>query len=133
MPSLKSYFLNLNLFAPLPDSNEEETDQQHRWNIIGTQVYILLFLFILIGIGLSLSLMHQTIIITLEHPTKEQFEHLPSNTKCYCSQISIPYRKFTSLDVTFHQIYSSDLINFRRYDSAQFLAIADFCRFSKAA
>ncbi|CAF1183481.1 unnamed protein product [Adineta steineri] len=152
MPSLKTYFLNLNLFTPSPDSDEQETDQQRRWNIISTRVYIVLTILIIIVVGLTLSLLKQSTMITLKNPTKEQFQLLPKDAKCSCSHTTIPYSKFVSMEPRFHQICSSDFVtdrwinainseadttyfyfeDFRRYGSAQFQALAGFCRLSKS-
>ncbi|CAF1190754.1 unnamed protein product [Adineta steineri] len=91
-------------------------------------------------------------MITINHPTREQFELLPKNAKCLCSRISFSYGKFTSLQASFHQVCSSDFVtdqwlkaissgvdstyfyftDFRTYGSAQFQALAAFCRLSKA-
>ncbi|CAF1195437.1 unnamed protein product [Adineta steineri] len=152
MSSLKEYFLNLNLFLPSPDSNEQENDQQRRWNIIGTRTYIILVISILFIIGLVLLLLEQRVMVTIPNPTKEQFERLPMNAKCSCSHISIPYGKFMSLKTSFHQVCSSDFItdrwlnavdsktnttyfafhDFRRFGNAQFQALAAYCRLSES-
>ncbi|CAF0788937.1 unnamed protein product [Adineta steineri] len=150
MPSLKEYFLTLNLFSPTSDSDEQENNQQRRWNTIGTRIYIILIIFILFIIGLILSLLKQTTMVTISNPTKEQFQRLPINAKCSCSHISIPYVKFMSLNTSFHQVCSSDFItdrwinaidsktnttyfvvtDFRRFGNAQFQALAAYCRLS---
>ncbi|CAF0797767.1 unnamed protein product [Adineta steineri] len=152
MPSLKEYFLNLNLFSPSSDSNEQENDQQRRWNVIGTRIYIILIILILFIIGLILLLLKQAMMVTIPNPTKEQFERLPFNAKCSCSHISIPYEKFMSLEASFHQVCSSDFItnrwlnaidsktnttyfpfqDFRRFGNAQFQALAAYCRLSES-
>ncbi|CAF4167388.1 unnamed protein product, partial [Adineta steineri] len=152
MPSLKEYLRNLNLFSPSSDSNEQETDQQRRWNTIGTRIYIILIILILFIIGLILLLLEQSMMITIPNPTKEQFERLPVNAKCSCSHISIPYEKFMSLKPSFHQVCSSDFItdrwlnaidsktnttyfafrDFRRFGNAQFQALAAYCRLSES-
>ncbi|CAF0868541.1 unnamed protein product [Adineta steineri] len=152
MPSLKKYFLNLNLFLPSSDSNEQETDKQRRWNIVSTRIYIILIILILFITGLILLLLEQPTMVTISYPTEEQFERLPMNAKCSCSHISIPYRKFMSLNTSFHQVCSSDFItdrwlnainletnttyfdfnDFRRFGNAQFQALAAYCRLSKS-
>ncbi|CAF1386151.1 unnamed protein product, partial [Adineta steineri] len=152
MSSLKEYFRNLNLFSPSSDSNEQENEQQRRWNTIGTRIYIILIIFILFIIGLILLLLEQSTMVTISNPTKEQFERLPTNAKCLCSHISIPYGKFMSLETSFHQVCSSDFItdrwlntidsktnttyftfqDFRRFGNAQFQALAAYCRLSKS-
>ncbi|CAF1455212.1 unnamed protein product [Adineta ricciae] len=152
MPFLKDYFLNLNLFEPRPESNEVQDNQTRRWNLLTTRVYLIVLLSTLIVIALFLSLTSQTTIVKVEFPTKQQFEKLPSNARCPCSQISFPHSKFVSLQTTFHQVCSSDVISvrwfqainlranatyfprgdFQTFGSAQFQALAGFCRLAKA-
>ncbi|CAF0766068.1 unnamed protein product [Adineta steineri] len=132
-------------------SDEIEDDQKRRWNIIATRVYILIIILSLIGSALFLSLITQTTMIKIKNPTKEKIQSLPSNARCPCSQISFPYGKFISLQKKFHQVCSSELVldrwlktintgpnstlflgtDFRAFGSAQFQALAGFCRLSK--
>ncbi|CAF1510720.1 unnamed protein product [Adineta ricciae] len=156
MSSIKSYLLNLNLLSLSNNNHAQKAGQQQqqhtRLNIICTRVYILFIVMVLFCTGLFLFLVGQTQLILIRNPTTEQFEELPPNTKCSCSQISIPYGKFTSLQATFHQVCSSDFVtdrwikainfgenttyfstyDFRTYGSAQFQALAGFCRLSKS-
>jgi hypothetical protein len=152
MLSLKKSVRDLNLFKSDPNSGEVEDDQSRRSNIISTRIFILLLMLILFGTGIFLSLIDETTIITLKHPTKEQFEALPIDAQCSCSQISLSYGKFISLQASYHQVCSSDFVSdrwlnvinsgtnstyfyisdFRTYGSAQFQALAAFCRLSQA-
>ncbi|CAF3645712.1 unnamed protein product, partial [Adineta steineri] len=152
MPSLKEYLLNLNLFSSSSDSNEQENGQQGRWNITGTRIYIILIVLILFNIGFILLLLEQSMMVTIPNPTKEQFERLPINAKCSCSDISISYGKFMSLNKSFHQVCSSNFVtdrwlnainsktnttyfafrDFRRFGNAQFQALAAYCRLSES-
>ena len=152
MPSLKTSLLTLNLFAPALDSNEVESDQERRWNIIATRIYIIILLLALFFIGAIFALIDQTTIATMKYPTKEQYEALPKDAQCACSRISLLHGKFTALETNFHQVCSSDFISdrwfqaidsganstyfftndFRTFGSAQFQALAGFCRLSKA-
>ncbi|CAF4136534.1 unnamed protein product, partial [Adineta steineri] len=153
MFSLKNYLRNLNVFPPSSNSEELEDDTQHQSNIIATRIFILTLILSLFGISIALLLMYQTTMITINHPTREQFELLPKTAKCSCSRISFSYGKFTSLQTNFHQVCSSDFVtdrwlkaissgvdstyfymqDFRTYGSAQFQALAAFCRLSKAS
>ena len=115
--------------------------------------FISLFLIIiLITFALYTWLSIQTTIVTIENPSIEQFELLPFDAQCPCSHISPSYADFTSIQVIFHQICSSDFIsdrwikaiyidlystnfdvsNFQTYGSAQFQALAGFCRLSQS-
>ncbi|CAF4040860.1 unnamed protein product, partial [Adineta steineri] len=152
MFSLKTYLRNLNVFPPSSNNEELEDDSQHQSNIIATRIFILTLILSLFGISIALLLMYQTTMITINQPTREQFELLPKNAKCSCSRISFSYGKFTSLQASFHQVCSSDFvtdrwlkaissgvdstyfnnIDFRTYGTAQFQALAAFCRLSKA-
>jgi hypothetical protein len=53
----------------------------------------------------------------MKYPTKGQFENLPSNARCSCSQISFPYGKFISLETNFHEVCSSDFVSDRWFKS----------------
>ncbi|CAF4201298.1 unnamed protein product, partial [Adineta steineri] len=152
MFSLKTYLRNLNVFPPSSNNEELEDDSQHQSNIIATRIFILTLILSLFGISIALLLMYQTTMITINQPTREQFELLPKNAKCSCSRISFSYGKFTSLQASFHQVCSSDFVtdrwlkaissgvdstyfnnmDFRTYGTAQFQALAAFCRLSKA-
>ena len=153
MRSTKNYLLNLNLFKPPADSGEIEDEHQHYSNILATRVYLAILPLALITIALYSWLSIQTAIVTLQYPTKEQFEVLPLDAHCACSRISLAYGEFTSIQSTFHQVCSSDFVSdrwiktlfagsvpvygypkpgdFRHLGSAQFQALAGFCRLSE--
>ena len=150
--SLKNYLRNLNIFEESTDNNEPINERQQRSNIIATRIYFIALIFIFIFLGFYLSLTTQIIIVTVDYPNEEQFNTLPPEAQCLCSHISVPYGKFTSLRPIFHQICSSDFISdrwvtalftganatyfslndFRGFASAQFEALAAFCRLSDA-
>ncbi|UJR17114.1 hypothetical protein I4U23_004010 [Adineta vaga] len=154
MSSLKRYLLTLNIFEKNnSNENEQQDDQREKSNIIATRVFIIVLILSLCETGFLLFITKQETLITIEYPTIQQFENLPSNTHCSCSHISIPYGKFTSIQTIFHQVCSSDFItdrwfnaihsqtntitffiknNFRNYGSTHFQALAGFCRLSKA-
>jgi hypothetical protein len=152
MFSVKNYLLNLNFFESSDDNTDREDEHQRRSNIIATRVYLIVLVLALIIITLIFALSLQTVIVTVEHPSKLQFEILPPNAHCPCSRMSIPYGEFTSIQWTFHQVCSSDFVSdrwieamfsysnstyfyytdFRTYGSAQFQALASFCRLSQA-
>ncbi|UJR38833.1 hypothetical protein I4U23_031498 [Adineta vaga] len=151
MSLLKNYLRTLNFFEPKPNSDERESEQQRRWNIIATRIYLLILIIALIIVALISWMDSQTIIVTLEHPTEEQFKTLPIDVQCPCSQVSISYGDFTSIQTIFHPICSSTFISdewirtinsgsnatrfkqtdFRKYGSAYFQSLASFCRLSK--
>ncbi|CAF1649337.1 unnamed protein product [Adineta ricciae] len=149
---LKKYFLELNLFKSDTCDHEVEDCQTRRLNIIATRIYLFLIICLLFGIGLTLSLINKNTLIIIKNPSREQFDALPSGEQCQCSQISLPYGKFMSLNVTYHQVCSSDFVSdrwinainfganssyfhvrdFRAIGSAQFQALAGFCRLAKS-
>ena len=151
MASLKNYFLNLNHFESSNDDVEQVDEHQRRTNIISTRIYLILLLLTLIILTIVAWLTVETTVITIENPSKSQFESLPFDAYCPCSRISILYSEFTSIEATFHQVCSSDfvsnrwikaiysgsdstyfsILDFRNYGSAQFQALASFCRLSK--
>jgi hypothetical protein len=153
MSSVKNYLLNLNLFESSDDSVDREDEHRRRSNIIATRVYLIVLALALITLSLVSWLTLRTTIVTVEYPSKVQFEALPFDAHCPCSRMSIAYGEFTSIQSTFHQVCSSDFVSdrwieaiysgsnatyfdikdFRRYGSAQFQALASFCRLSNAS
>jgi hypothetical protein len=153
MASLKNYLLNLNIFATTVDSDGREDEQKHRSNRIATRIYFVVLTLALINIATVSWLSLQTTTITIRYPTKDQFEKVPADAQCSCSRISISYGEFSSLQPTFHSVCSSDFVSdrwikaifsgtnttyfsltdFRTFGSAQFRALAGFCRLTKAS
>ena len=153
LAALKTSLLNLNLFAPPVGSGQIETDQQHRWNLIATRIYLVVLSLVLLLVVLVVGLSSETVLITVPHPTKEQIAILPRNSNCPCSKISLAYGQFTEIQVSFHQLCLSDFVSdrwiraiysgsnstyfsvndFRGFGSAQFQALAGFCRLTNLA
>ncbi|CAF1503361.1 unnamed protein product [Adineta ricciae] len=153
MSSLKKYLSNLNFFEPSPESNAGEDEHQRRTNIISTRVYLLTLILLLLLYAVVLYYIPLTTTITIQYPTKEQFEELPSDVNCPCSHISISHGEFTSIEAHFHQVCASDFVSdrwinatflgsnatyfhirdFRSFASAQFQGLASLCRLSKSS
>ncbi|CAF1215080.1 unnamed protein product [Adineta ricciae] len=150
MFSLKNYFRHLNLFQPVADSGEEENEQQRHFNILVTRVYIVLLIFLLIGFALFTKFKVETTIMKLQNPTEKQFDVLPIDADCPCSQISLSYGEFISLHANLHEICRSEFVSnrwikaifsgsnstyfnvkdFRTFGTAQFQALSGFCNIS---
>jgi hypothetical protein len=150
MSSLKDFFLNLNVFESSTDDDQIQDARQRRIYIIASRIYFIILISILIIVGIVSSLVRQITIVTVQNPSIDQFMDLPYDANCPCSRSSIPYEEFISIEVGFQQICSSDFISdrwiktissdanstyfdpqdFRTYGSAQFQALADFCRLS---
>lgn len=151
MSSIKAYLVDLNLFQPSDGTVEDE--HNHRSNIISTRIYLALLILIIIAFTLSLSFISETTRITLHHPSADQFSAIAAagEPDCPCSQISLVYEDFVTLEASFHQVCSSDFVSdrwirtifsglnasyffqpdFRRTGSALFQALAALCRLSK--
>ena len=153
MSCVKNYLQKLNIFEPSDQCDNRDDEHQRRSNIIATRVCFIVIPLALIIIALVFWLSFQTTTVIVDHPSKAQFESLPFDAHCPCSRMSIPYVEFTSIHWTSHQVCSSDFVSdrwmeaifsdsnvtyfyitdFRVYGSAQFQALASFCRLSKAA
>jgi hypothetical protein len=149
--SLKIYFRNLNLFQPPVGSNAREDEQSH-FNIIVTRVYLVALTVLLIAFGIFIWSQLETITVTIDNPHKQQFDELPLDADCPCSRISLSYGEFISLKPILHQVCESEFVtdrwikalfsdsnatyyyfkDFRTFGSAQFEALAAFCRLSKS-
>ncbi|CAF1463047.1 unnamed protein product, partial [Rotaria sp. Silwood1] len=146
---LINYIKNLNLYDDHEDLNL--VDQ-----LLSTRVFIiLLFLSLLIILSLTI-IIPQTRFITVNSPSSNDFEILfnsyTTKVLCQCSQTSIPYSQFVSLNPQFHQICSSDFISeqwfsslfnintinyypldFRLIASSQFQVLSILCKISRQA
>ena len=147
-----AHFRHLNIFESTPHQNEIEAQHQRRVHVIATRVYLIGLIFSLTLVGLYSWLGDQVIIVTVQQPSREQFNNLPAHTECPCSSIALYYADFTSFSPVFHQVCQSDFVSerwiktifsginttyfylpdFRTYGSAQFQALEAFCRLSRA-
>lgn len=142
-----SFLWKLNLFE-----KNDATDDQHLSNLYATRVFLVLLIFILIGLTLGFWLTTSSSRIIVNNPTIDQYEQLKEKAgQCPCSQLNIPYGAFVHIEASLHRICSSDFVSdrwikrisstvnisyanradFRVTGSAQFLALAAFCRLSK--
>jgi hypothetical protein len=152
MAAVITYFFNLNFFES-SDPAHQHDEHEHRSNILATRFSIIIFGTTVFTLILALWLTPQISKVTLQYPTQDQFKSLPLDAQCPCSQISLSYGQFVSIETTFHQVCSSDFVsdrwiksifygsdstNFYRADfrvigSAQFLALASLCNLTKAS
>ncbi|CAF1086134.1 unnamed protein product [Adineta steineri] len=142
MNAIKTYFINLNLFEPDPDSGEREDELKRRSNIIATRIYLIVLILTLTAIAIGLRSTSETTIITLEYPTKDQLASLTFDNQCPCSRSSLSYDKFILMQPIFHQVCSSDFVSDRwinifsdelNMGSAWYLeTLADFRKFGRS-
>ena len=155
MSSLRHFFLHLNLFETKTTAPDQQpTEEQHRLNIYATRLYLLLLLLILIAVALVFWWTPQTLTTTLDHPSQHQFEDIAAEARCACSRISLSYADFVIIaPLTIHPVCTSDFVSerwiralamganatyfnlrdYRTSASAQFQALAAFCRLSQQA
>ncbi|CAF1210287.1 unnamed protein product [Adineta ricciae] len=107
---LGEWIKQLNLFKSVADRTTDDIKQQR----ITTRLYLILFTSLILIFLLYHSFNTQTVIMVQYNPSFLTYKHLQTmylNTlKCPCSKIAMPYKTFTSLSPTLHQICSSDLI-----------------------
>ncbi|CAF1179603.1 unnamed protein product [Adineta steineri] len=143
----KIFFLNLNVFQPPVGSDQNEDEQQRRFNIIVTRIYLVLLTCLLIYLGLFTYSDVKDITEKQDNPPKIELDSFPADVECPCSRISLSYGEFISLGPILHQICKSDFVldrwtkaiysdsnvtyfnlnDFRTFGSAQFQALAGFC------
>ena len=153
MSSVINYLRTLNLFQPSNDHTTQEDEHNRRSNLIATRVYLSTLTLTLIILALFFWLTPEIINVIDEYPTRAQFSLLPFDARCPCSHLTISYGAFISIQASFHQVCSSDFVSdrwieaiffgsnstyfsfldFRTYGSAQFQALASFCRLAKDA
>ncbi|CAF2783995.1 unnamed protein product [Rotaria sp. Silwood2] len=140
---------NLNLY----DDDDELTLTEQ---LFSTRFFIILLSIALLIILLFTIIIPQTRSVTVVSPSFNDFENIVNIYKtkviCRCSQTSIPYSQFVSLNPRFHELCSSDFISeewfsslfnvntrnyypldFRLMASAQFQILSILCRMSRQA
>ncbi|CAF0758693.1 unnamed protein product [Adineta ricciae] len=141
---IESQIMNLNIYS----SSSQDQTRMYR-DVLSTWLYIILLL-VTICISIFYSdLSSQIVKETIPYPTIEQYTKLyqqySTDLVCPCTNISIPYGKFLTVQVKYHQICSSDFIrswwyerftpktsldiemNFISFASSYFQTLAAFC------
>lgn len=141
------WITELNLFeSNVTDDHNIKIQRRH------TRFYIITLSFFLFTVSIYVSLQVITQHIEKEHPTFHWYDKLQEKheIKCFCSNVSIPYEEFIQLDVSYHQVCSSDFVtqrwidylynpkrtpfyfaeDFRATASQQFQLLAILCRLS---
>ena len=114
MLSLKIYLRDLNIFEPSNDlTTDEEKKHERRSHIISTRIFFLSLIIVLVIIAVVIRSQRQTMMITIDHPSEEQYRNLSSDAHCPCSRSSLSYAEFTTVETKFHQVCSSDFISDR--------------------
>ncbi|CAF1429312.1 unnamed protein product [Adineta ricciae] len=103
------------------ESVESHTDAfALRTEILATRLYLALLTVVVVIIVFHLSLDVQTWTVAVPHPSQATYEYLEaqysSTLKCSCEQISIPFRKFMTISVTYHPVCSSSFVSDRWVD-----------------
>ena len=153
MASLNDYIVNLNIFGSSNDDNNTIEDRQrHRLYINATRIYLCLVILVLLIVCIVSSLSEESRIVQVDHPSINQFENLPIDAECRCSQSSLTYSDFSSIQIQLHQVCTSDFISnrwlkaitiesnvsnshfedFRFLVNAQFQTLTAFCRLSQS-
>ena len=120
-PSKRIQFYNIlrTVYHSITSLNLYKSRIQHDENLprqrLTTHVFILLLLIALIVSGIYIFFSIQTQVMTIAHPSLDTYTKLYDNYSstlvCPCSQISVPYSKFLSINYTLHQICSSTLVS----------------------
>lgn len=105
----RSALTQLNLFR-----TEESTEATSRCEILATRIYLISVLLTVLTIGLISGLILRTIDDSEAFPSANRFSKLiqryPDTLSCPCSRIGIIYKAFTTTQVSFHQVCSSDFV-----------------------
>jgi hypothetical protein len=83
-------------------------EQNERWI---TRLYLFLFSLTSLILIIYTFVIEQTVIVTIQGPTLEQYEYLLEQHErlyCPCTRISIQYSEFTQMNPSYHQVCSSD-------------------------
>ena len=148
---LRNHFVHLINSFNLYDHDDSLTRAEQ---ILSTRIFIVFLSISLYSVLTITAVLPQTRTITLVLPSPNEFNNVVNEYKstptCRCSQVSISYEQFFSLDSRFHQVCSSDFIteqwfsslfnentssyhplDFRLTASAQFQVLAVLCTMSR--
>jgi hypothetical protein len=151
MSSLNDYVFNLRIFESSTDGESREDARQRRIRVNATRTYLAILLLVLLIFCVISLITSETKLVQLVAPSLERIQTLPNDARCFCSESSLPYQSFTSLEVRFHEICSSDFVSnqwiegvlssgdsnsilpehSRAFASAQFQALASLCGLSQ--
>jgi hypothetical protein len=108
--ALQEALASLNFFKSYSDDPETIRNERSK-----TRIYLVLFCLALIAIIVYGAQSLRTTIITKYSPSQHEFTQLsiryPGATRCPCSRVSIAFSEFIRLDVTYHEVCSSDFIS----------------------
>ncbi|CAF1136632.1 unnamed protein product [Adineta steineri] len=111
---IKQTLIELNLFQRVPPSQDEDILRQERYT---TRLYIILSIIALIILTIFTSIEPQTIHVTSERLSPEQFNQLyqqyPQTLDCPCTKTTIDYRLICSIKPRYHEICSSEFVSSR--------------------
>jgi len=109
---LITYVKTLNFF------DDDTTDEHEKTNqIISTRLFIIVYVAILAAFTLYASLSIQSVKVSVSKPNLNQYEDLlakySNNIQCSCQNTSILYKQFIDIQLTYHEICSSDFVSER--------------------
>ncbi|CAF1342020.1 unnamed protein product [Rotaria sp. Silwood1] len=143
----KTKLLNLNLFQDRSTNHEKIRKQ-----IWTTRLYLVIFIIILFILVLYTSLNKKSININVQLSSLTQYQQLEikykSTLTCPCDRISIEYKEFIELKVSYHEVCTSDFISQQWFDylynkqrindrnflataSIQFQVLASLCKLTQ--
>ncbi|CAF1405920.1 unnamed protein product [Adineta ricciae] len=149
MISIKRRLIHLNLFR-----DHSTDDEKIRKQILATRFYSIIFIIILFLLVLYSSFTSRSIMVNISLLNFDHYEHLQKqysdSLTCPCSQISIAYNTFVNLNITYHEVCSSDFVSqqwfdylfdssrindrdFRATASAQFQSLGSLCKTTQEA
>ena len=87
--------------------------KERYYQIIATRLYIILFIITILILAIYTGLPDKQFTVRLDFPSMSvvnahQLEDR-NEFSCPCSKMTIPFRTFTSLKFTFHQVSSKDI------------------------
>ncbi|CAF4149719.1 unnamed protein product, partial [Adineta steineri] len=111
--AIKRLIIQMNLFAKIPPSQDEQVLRQERYI---SRLYLILFLICLSICVLFTSIRSAPVSVTVDSPSIttaiELYNRYPFTLNCPCTRSTIKYNEFiTDLKVEFHEICSSRLIS----------------------
>ncbi|CAF0862508.1 unnamed protein product [Adineta steineri] len=95
--------------------HHESNEHEERYQRLGTRLYIFILIITLSILSIYILIEEGVHRITILKPTETQYEHFQqiysNKSICPCSSITMTYANFITIQPSYHQVCSSDLVS----------------------
>ena len=106
---LQQSIIFFNLF-----DDESENNERSQHERVSTWIYVILLILCMTATAIYTSLISYSSTMVIQITSFDQYKELNAlgldSFQCPCSEVSVPYKEFISIETSLHQVCNSDLI-----------------------